>query len=132
MKEIQSLLEYAVPVWYSSITRQQSNAIEKIQRWAVSLILDNWTFSYRIKCTLLSLEPLFLRRKGLALSFAKKTAENPRHSAFFTKHKSAYNTRNSGKMYVEHKARSSRFQKSPLVSLTADLNQHIQNKTRYA
>ena len=67
VKEIRSLLEYAVPVWYSSITRQQSNAIEKIQRWAVSLILDNWTFSYRIKCTLLSLEPLFLRRKSLAL-----------------------------------------------------------------
>ena len=31
-KEIRSLLEYAVPVWHSSITVKQSNQIERVQK----------------------------------------------------------------------------------------------------
>ena len=31
-KEVRSLLEYAVPVWHSSITQKQSNQIERVQK----------------------------------------------------------------------------------------------------
>ena len=69
-KEIRVLLEYAVPAWYNAITREQSNVIEKIQRYATSIILDNWSsLSYKVRCTLLSIEPLFIRRKTIALNF---------------------------------------------------------------
>ena len=37
-KEIRVILEYAAPVWYSGITEKQSKTIEKIQKWAVSII----------------------------------------------------------------------------------------------
>ena len=125
LKEVRVHLEYGVPVWYSAITRQQSNSLEKIQRWAVSIILNNWTVSYRVKCTLLSIEPLFFRRKTIALNFALRSAKNPRHSDLFTKTKNVYNTRNSYKLYEESTARTQRCYKSPLMALTRDLNQHI-------
>ena len=34
VKEVRSLLEYAVPVWHSGLTRQQTNQIERIQKTA--------------------------------------------------------------------------------------------------
>ena len=129
-KEVRVHLEYSVPVWYSSITREQSNSIEKIQRWAASLILDNWTLSYRVKCTILSIEPLFLRRKSIALNFALPSIKNPKHSDLFTKNKTVYKTRNANKLYQETMARTQRFFKSLLLSLTRDLNQYLIQKSR--
>ena len=87
VKEIRVLVEYAVPVWYSTITREQSNYIEKIQHYAVAMILNDWTLSYEVQCTLLSIEPLYLRHQSIALSFALRTLKNPRHEGFFRKKK---------------------------------------------
>ena len=82
-KEVRCHLEYAVPVWYSGITLEQSKSIEAIQRYSVSIILNNWSLPYKIKCTLLSLEPLYLRRPQLALSFSLKTIKSGQHDEFF-------------------------------------------------
>ena len=40
-KEIRSLLELAVPVWHSGLTKLQSADIERIQKIAFQLILKN-------------------------------------------------------------------------------------------
>ena len=58
-------------------------SIEAIQRYSVSIILNNWSLPYKIKCTLLSLEPLYLRRPQLALSFSLKTIKSGQHDEFF-------------------------------------------------
>ena len=130
-KEIRVLVEYAIPVWYSSLTRDQSNSLEKIQKFAVSLILNDWSWSYKVKCTLLSLEPLFLRRKPIALNFALRSSKDPHHSDMFKKKNVTHNTRNAHNIFEEEFARSQRFYSSPLVSLTRDLNKHIvKNKTK--
>ena len=127
------ILEYAAPVWYSGITKKQSKTIEKIQKWAVSIILNNWTLSYTVKCTLLGIEPLYLRRKTLALNFSLHTVKNQRHKDFFLPKHRPYNTRQTtGVKYEEDQVRSTRFQNSPLVALRRDLNEHNLNKTRSA
>ena len=128
IKEIRSIVEYAVPVWSNGITLQQSKTIEKIQMYSVAIILNNWTWSYYVKCTLLNIEPLFLRRNQICLSFSVRTAKSVKH-AFFEKKKSPYNTRSKDMLYDEFNTRSQRFYNSPLVSLTRQLNQHIRNKT---
>ena len=128
-KEIRSIVEYAVPIWSSGITLQQSKSIEKIQQLAFSIILNNWTLSYYVKCTLLESEPLFFRRKDISLSFSLRTAKSQKHS-FFRKKEAVHNTRSKDKFYVEQNARTQRCFNSPLVSLTRDLNDHIKNKTR--
>ena len=127
-KEIRCLLEYAVPVWYSGITLQQSKSIEVIQRYAVSIILNNWTLSYRVKCTLLSIEPLYIRRPQLALNFSLKTIKASQHQDFFSKRTKSYATRDKGHVFIEEVSHSARHYKSPLVALTRDLNKYFMEK----
>ena len=117
-----------MPVWSSGINLQQSKTIEKIQKFSLSIIFNNWTWPYFFKCTLLNLEPLFIRRNQIALSFGQRTAKSQRH-VFFEKEQSSYNTRSKDMYYEEYKARSQRCYNSPLVSLTRQLNQNTKNKT---
>ena len=129
-KEIRSLLEYAAAVWHGGITLDQSKDIEYIQRLAVSIILNDWSLPYFVKCTLLNIEPLYLRRPAIVLSFAQRTAKNQNHKSFFKKmDNKSYNTRSQTNLYKEVKCNSERFYKSPLPSLTRALNSHIKHKT---
>ena len=102
IKEIRSLVEFAVPVWSSGINLQQSKAIEKIQKFSLAIIFNNWTWPYFVKCTLLNLEPLFIRRNQIALSFGQRMAKSQRH-LFFEKKQSNYNTRIKDMYYEEYK-----------------------------
>ena len=60
IKEIRSILELAVTVWHSGLTLKQSNAIERIQRIAVSIICNDQKLSFNVCSTILNTEPLFL------------------------------------------------------------------------
>ena len=40
-KEIRSILEHAVPVWHSGLTKKQSANIEKVQKTALKIILES-------------------------------------------------------------------------------------------
>ena len=57
IKEIRSILEMAVPVWHSSLTKQQSSDIERIQKVAFRIILNNY-INYRLACTKFNTETL--------------------------------------------------------------------------
>ena len=96
LKEIRSILEYGVPVWHSGLSRILSNKIERVQKICVSIILCNNTekhISYIVGCTLLGIEPLFLRRTELCIRFIQKTSLEPSHSDMFIKKENTYNTR---------------------------------------
>ena len=71
-KEVRSVLEHAVPVWHSGLTKRQSAQIEKVQKTAFRIILENSYTNYETACTLLNLEPLYIRRNILCLTFAKR------------------------------------------------------------
>ena len=69
-KEIRSLLELAVPVWHSGLTKLQSNNIERIQKIAFKMILkENYT-NYDVACNLLATQTLQERRVKLCRIFA--------------------------------------------------------------
>ena len=51
VKEVRSLLEYAVPVWHSGLTKKQTNQIEKIQKIAFKIILGDDYISFDVACT---------------------------------------------------------------------------------
>ena len=131
VKEIRSVLEYAAPVWYSSITSEQSRQLEKIQVYSVSIILSDWDSSYKHKCARLKLEPLYLRRRKIALNYGLRTAANVEYRDYFFKKKMhCYNTRAQGLFYEQMKSNSRRHYLSPLVSITRDLNEYMKNKTK--
>ena len=51
-KEIRSLLEMAVPVWHSGLTKKQSKDIERVQKTALYIIFGENYHDYDVACTL--------------------------------------------------------------------------------
>ena len=115
LKEVRVHLELAVPVWHSGLTLKLSADLERVQRVAVSIMLDN--VPYDRACATLGLKLLSIRRLELCKRFAVNTASSSsRHKDLFQLQK-IDNTR-----YREHLCKKSRFYKSLLPFLTRLLN----------
>ena len=71
-KEVRSILEYAVPVWHSSLTRKQVSEIESVQKIAFKMILGQSYSGYTDACATLNTETLEKRRLDICLRFAKE------------------------------------------------------------
>ena len=76
IKEVRSILELAVPVWHSSLTRKQSLDIERVQKVAFRIILGPLYISYKQACQYLCTKTLEERRTKLCLKFAKKNLKS--------------------------------------------------------
>ena len=61
-KEVRSLLELAIPVWHSSLTKKQSKIIENVQKAALASILGAKYTNYENALQYTKLEALFQRR----------------------------------------------------------------------
>ena len=125
MKEVRVHVELAVPVWHSGLSQKLSGDIERVQRVAVSLILDNGNIPYDRACVALGLKPLVVRRQELCERFAQKTASvGNRHCDLFQLEKDgSHDTRSSNDKFREHVGSKSRFFNSPLPFLKRILNQ---------
>ena len=119
-KEIRCLLEYAVPVWHSSLTIKQSNQIERVQKEAFRIILEHNYINYEVACTLLVMEPLDIRRVQLCLKFAKKDLK--REQTLFTRDFKTNHTRSNSKLVKEIRCRTNRYAKSSMPFLSKLLN----------
>ena len=119
-KEVRSLLEYAVPVWHSGITRSETRQIENVQKASFKIILGESYISYEVACTILGAEPLELRRAQLCLKFAKKDFKKT--DSLFQKTEKTTITRSKQLPVIEPKCRTSRFQKSSIPYLPRILN----------
>ena len=82
MKEIRSILEYCVPLWNGSITKKESEKIEKIQKSVLKLLLKNEYTSYSQACKQYNLEKLYMRRQKLCVKFSKKEIKKPENGIF--------------------------------------------------
>ena len=67
IKEIRPLTEHGVAIWNSGLTHAQINEIEKIQKVALKIILDENYITYEVACTLMNTQPLKHRRTELHL-----------------------------------------------------------------
>ena len=118
-KEVRSHLELAVPVWHSGLTKHQSAQIERIQKSALRIILDDHYTTYEEVCSLYSVEQLEKRRLKLCLNFAKKDIK--RDKSMFQK-PTTTNTRSKPTLVKEFTCRTKRFEKSSLPYLSKLLN----------
>ena len=127
LEEVRSVLELAVPAWHSGLTLKQSSDIERVQRVALYIIISDIStgrspYDYDMSLVILDLEPLYVRREKLCLTFAKKTV-NSRHSDMFQTGTHVYDTRMAKPTYKEHNSNTQRCFKSPLNYLTRLLNE---------
>jgi hypothetical protein len=80
---IRSVLEYNSSVWFSSITDDEKDDIERVQRCAINIIIKNDYSSYEEGLSVLNLENSTERKEALALRFAKKCVKDPRFKDLF-------------------------------------------------
>ena len=120
IKEVRSLLEFAVPVWHSSLTKFQAAQIERVQKTAFIIILGEDYSSYEHACSLLEMETLESRRDKLCRKFAKKELKSQR--TLFTKTERTTNTRTKPSLVKEFRCRTSRFHNSALPYLSRLVN----------
>ena len=120
-KEVRSILELAVPVWHSSLTKKLSSDIERIQRIAFRIILGDDYSNYEVACTILATETIEMRREKLCLKFSKNDVKSKK--TLFNVVLDPSRTRATGKVVQEFKCNTKRFQNSALPYLPKLLNQ---------
>ena len=127
-KEVRSILELAVPVWHSGLTRRQSSDIERIQKISFKIILGQDYKSYDQACQMLATHTLEERRTKLCLKFALKNLKS--ENSFFSKLQHPMNTRGKSNLVQEFKCRTERFKNSSLPYLARALNNHMKTRKR--
>ena len=120
---IRSVLEQSAVVWHSSLTRGEEIDIERVQKVALKIILNEQYSSYPEALKLTGLDSLKIRRKKLCLNFAKKCLKSDLTCDMFEENNLPFNTRNHEKFLVPF-ARTERFAKSAIPYMTKLLNQN--------
>ena len=120
-KEIRCHLELGVACWHSGLTLHQAGCIERIQKIAVTIIL-NEKLDYYLACCILEIEPLSARREDICLRFAEKTVTESRHKDLFKPTLHYKLPRENNIKFIEPQCNKSRMFNSPLPYLTRRLN----------
>ena len=102
--------------------------LERIKRSASHIILGEDFASYREALKSLGLETLKDRRDKLCLKFGKKAEKHPTFQKWFKPAVYPQRTRQEKLKYCSVVAKHSRFEKSPLPSITKRLNTFYHTK----
>ena len=119
-KEVRSILELAVPVWHSGLTKIQTKDIERIQIISFKIILGPAYVNHKQACKFFATQTLEERRIKLCLKFAKQNLRSD--NCMFRKAVKTANTRQKNRLVREYKCRTKRYQKSSLPYLAKLLN----------
>ena len=123
---IRSLLEQNCNVWSASITQEENDDIERVQKVACRIILKDDYTSYQEAITILNINSLRSRRQQLGLKFAKKCLKNERTRDLFPQNPNfsediLENNRHTEK-YTVNFASTGRLMNSAIPSMQRALN----------
>ena len=122
-KQVRSILEFGVPVWNSSLTLDEVDSIERIQKCFLYIALGYNYRSYENALDKTELDTLELKRKRLSTNFAVKASKHPKHKHWFEEvSQVGVTTRSDKPKYKPPLYRLVRYQKSPIPYLTSLLN----------
>ena len=101
---VRSLLEQSATVWLSSLTEENKTDLERVQKTALKLILEEKYITYKHALRLIDLENLSERTENLCLAFALKTSKNEKFRDMFPLKSKEHpmNTRKPEKFEVQH------------------------------
>ena len=119
-KEVRTILEFAVPVWHSALTRKQTSEIESIQKQAFKIILGKSFYSYSDACAKFSTGSLEQRRLEICHRFALKNLDS--NQSLFTRVDLHPGLRKRSRIVTEYKCNKRKFQRSSLPYLASLLN----------
>ena len=84
---IRSILEQSCQVWHFSLTKENSEDLERVQKNALKIVLGNKYIDYESSLNELNLRALYVRRESLCLKFAQKCTENSKTKDIFPENK---------------------------------------------
>ena len=91
---IQSILEQSCVVWHSSLTFEDSNNLERVQKSAIKIILNEQYEDYDKGLEILNLQSLYNRRITLCENFAENTTKHEKLNSMFPRNDNESKTRN--------------------------------------
>ena len=118
---IRSVLEYNSNVWFSAITNEERDDIERVQRVACKIILKEEYNGYNQALETLNLQNLSDRRQVLAKRFALKCVKSEKFKDLFPENPNNNDLRNTEKYTVKF-ARGGRLQTSANPAMQKILN----------
>ena len=125
---IRSIIEQSCQVWHYSLTDEDSNSLERVQKVACSIILSQEYTSYSNALRTLNLDTLSQRREKLCLKFAEACVKHPKMSKLFPYNQTvSRNLIHREKFYVQP-ARTGRLFNSTIPQLQRALNRNVKNK----
>ena len=80
---IRSIAEYCSVVFHSTLTIDQSDKLERIQKTCLRVILGEMYIDYKSALEMSGLQTLSARRQARCLDFAQKCLKHPRNSRLF-------------------------------------------------
>ena len=122
------ILEHSCEVWGNNLTQENKDDLERCQKVAVQLIIQNYK-SYFLALQELSLETLEQRRQKLSLRMAKKFVDHTNMKSLFPLHEKKHNMQTRTKyLYEVTQANTERFRGSAIIKMQAQLNEHYVGK----
>ena len=107
---IRSVLEFSAVVWHSSLNQTNTCDIERIQKYALKVILKHKYKDYETALKELNLETLFKRREGLCLKFAKKSSKLSNFKKTFPIRKKSHPMKQrKGRKFLQKHANTERY-----------------------
>ena len=119
---IRSRAEYLSVVWHSSLTAQQTNKIENIQKTSLKIILGDNFIDYPAALEMTALEELSIRRQKRCLAFAKNSLKYPVGQALFPRNHSHEQNVREREEFLVNFARTESYRKSAVPFCQALLN----------
>ena len=123
---VRSILEQSCVVWNSSLTLENSNDLERVQKAAVRTILGKKFENYEQALEEINLQKLTERRNDLCLKFAQKCTQSEKTENLFPLKKKNHDmeVRNPEKFIVNY-ANTERLKKSAIPNMQRMLNGSI-------
>lgn len=132
---IRSILEQSSVVWHNSLTQDNADDLERVQKCAVRIILGNDFVNYEEALIKADLDTLKSRREVLSRNFAKKCLKNTKTKNMFPVRDKEHNMNIRNTEHFEVKfANTERLKNSAIPSmqrlLNSDYNINKQRKMR--
>ena len=120
---IRSITEYCSVAYHSSLTQENSQTLERIQRTCLKVILGDMYLSYDSALEMCGLETLSARREKRCLDFALKCIKHEKNQRLFPR-----NTGNQREKFHVNWARTDAYKKSTIPYCQRLLNKHFSEK----
>ena len=126
---VRSQLEQSAVVWHSSLTEENVNSLERVQKSAIKIIMGEKYQSYKKSLNFLNLDTLKERREKLCIRFAKNALKNEKACKMFPMNEKKHiMITKKPEMFKVQKANTERLKNSAIIYMQNLLNKENLDK----